>query len=359
MDAIALLTLYTKGQRDFIDAELKNANFQGQILSGIDLQGANLNAANFQDSDLRGADFQDTILTDATFQGANLQGANFKRANLQGVSFQNVNLKRANLAYANLQGANLQGANLQGANCRGADLRVANDEGVKWPSKKNLHEATLPASIAPIKKTRSSRQSPTPSTTIVVSEAIEIRKIQENLERLDCTGEKLVNEEIKKLALQVYQLEQAGYFTSKSAKLAEEEIFKSIAQRQGQSRFRRQLLDAYDYRCAVTGCDIPQVLEAASIIRDSQNNDVTNGLLLRADIHTLFDLNLLAIDADEKIHIHPGLSKISFYLDYHEKYLKPRDNGFFPCKKALKERYDEWMNLWVRQIFQIGDLFKM
>ena len=359
MDAIALLTLYVKGQRDFIDAELKNANFQGQILSGIDLQGAKLNEANFQEADLRGADFQDTILTGATFQGANLQGANFKRANLQGVNFQKVNLKRANLAYANLQGANLQGANLQGANCRGADLRVANDEGIKWPSKKNLQEATLPASIAPLKKTRSSRKSPTPSQTIVVSEDLELRKIQENLERLDCTGEKLVNEEIKKLAIQVYQLEQEGYFTPKSAKITAEQVLKSIAQRQGQSRFRRQLLDAYDYRCAVTGCDIPQVLEAASIIPDSQNNDVTNGLLLRADIHTLFDLNLIAIDGDEKIRIHPGLSKTSFYFDYHEKYLQLRQNGFSPCKKALQQRYDEWMNLWVRQIFQIGDLFKM
>jgi predicted restriction endonuclease len=98
-------------------------------------------------------------------------------------------------------------------------------------------------------------------------------------------------------------------------------------------------------------------LEAAYII--PQNHDVANGILLRSDIHTLFDLNLIAIDPDEKIHVHPGLSPTSFYLEYDKKHVQPRHNSFSPSKQALKQRYDEWMNVWVTQIFDLGDLFRM
>jgi predicted restriction endonuclease len=48
----------------------------------------------------------------------------------------------------------------------------------------------------------------------------------------------------------------------------------------------------------VTGCDAPEALEAAHIIayQGQDTHHVTNGLLLRADLHTLFDFGLLAID---------------------------------------------------------------
>jgi hypothetical protein len=44
----------------------------------------------------------------------------------------------------------------------------------------------------------------------------------------------------------------------------------------------------------VTGCDVVQALDAAHIspYLGDQSNHVTNGVLLRADIHTLFDLQL-------------------------------------------------------------------
>ncbi|MEO2018753.1 MAG: HNH endonuclease signature motif containing protein [Fuerstiella sp.] len=54
------------------------------------------------------------------------------------------------------------------------------------------------------------------------------------------------------------------------------------------------------------------VLEAAHIrpYRRPEDNDVQNGLLLRADIHTLFDLNLLGIEPGTwQIHIHPRIKK--------------------------------------------------
>lgn len=57
-------------------------------------------------------------------------------------------------------------------------------------------------------------------------------------------------------------------------------------------------MEAYRGRCAVTGCDATWALEAAHLrpYRGPESNTVTNGLLLRSDIHTLFDLRLLAID---------------------------------------------------------------
>lgn len=72
---------------------------------------------------------------------------------------------------------------------------------------------------------------------------------------------------------------------------------KDVVARQGQAQFRDALIRAYEGRCAITGCDSPYALEAAHIrpYLGKHTNIVTNGLLLRADIHTLFDLGLLAV----------------------------------------------------------------
>ena len=71
----------------------------------------------------------------------------------------------------------------------------------------------------------------------------------------------------------------------------------SICLRRGQQKFRDSLLEAYGDQCVVTDCSVPDVLEAAHIFpyQGSDTNRVANGLLLRADIHTLFDCGLLAI----------------------------------------------------------------
>ena len=77
---------------------------------------------------------------------------------------------------------------------------------------------------------------------------------------------------------------------------------RQIVARRGQPAFRAALLTAYSCRCAVTGCDVKDVLEAAHLLpyRGPESNNVRNGLLLRADIHTLLDLMLLAFDPDKR-----------------------------------------------------------
>jgi len=68
--------------------------------------------------------------------------------------------------------------------------------------------------------------------------------------------------------------------------------------REGQGIFRVQLLGAYDWRCAMTDCAVVEILEAAHIkpYLGRNTNRIDNGLLLRADIHTLFDKGLIWVD---------------------------------------------------------------
>jgi predicted restriction endonuclease len=79
---------------------------------------------------------------------------------------------------------------------------------------------------------------------------------------------------------------------------ARRRVYRQIVARRRQAGFRAALLEAYRGRCAVTGFDAAAALEGAHLrpYRGPDSNDVTNGLLLRADIHTLFDLGLLAPD---------------------------------------------------------------
>jgi putative restriction endonuclease len=80
---------------------------------------------------------------------------------------------------------------------------------------------------------------------------------------------------------------------------ARERVNRSIVLRRGQRAFREKLFVAYDRRCAVTGCNVEDLLEAAHIVpyKGDDTDHIQNGLLLRSDIHTLFDCGLIAIDA--------------------------------------------------------------
>jgi putative restriction endonuclease len=84
----------------------------------------------------------------------------------------------------------------------------------------------------------------------------------------------------------------------------------SIVRRQGQGRFRSMVLAAYGERCAISDCDLIEAVEAAHIYPylGKETNVVTNGLPLRSDLHTLYDLGLIAIDSDSmKVLIGPKL----------------------------------------------------
>ncbi|HEY8423583.1 MAG TPA: HNH endonuclease signature motif containing protein, partial [Clostridia bacterium] len=65
----------------------------------------------------------------------------------------------------------------------------------------------------------------------------------------------------------------------------------------GQGAFRVLVTDAYNRQCAVSGEKILPALEATHIKPYSKEgpNDVKNGILLRADIHKLFDAGYITI----------------------------------------------------------------
>lgn len=66
----------------------------------------------------------------------------------------------------------------------------------------------------------------------------------------------------------------------------------AIRIRRGQADFRRKLLKHFGGQCIVSGSRIENLLEAAHIVPHGSGGDysLANGVLLRADLHTLFDL---------------------------------------------------------------------
>ncbi len=75
--------------------------------------------------------------------------------------------------------------------------------------------------------------------------------------------------------------------------------------RPNQKNFSNMIRAEYKGTCIITGCTTQAALEAAHIIpfADGGADTLENGLLLRADLHLLFDANLMAIDpATSKVH---------------------------------------------------------
>ncbi len=149
--------------------------------------------------------------------------------------------------------------------------------------------------------------------------------------------ESLVNSEIK-------SLDHEGYYNSKNTEETQKQIIRSIAQRRGQPKFREDLLKAYDSKCAITGCDAQEALEAAHIIpySETENNHLSNGLLLRADLHTLFDLNLIAIDPhtdldERKVRIAPSLRNTEYRKLESIPLRQPNNQAYLPKKEFLDE----------------------
>ncbi|MCF8570461.1 HNH endonuclease [Gordonia sp. HY002] len=71
-----------------------------------------------------------------------------------------------------------------------------------------------------------------------------------------------------------------------------------IHRRQGQPQFRQKLLVAYRNKCAITGSSVTEILEAAHIqpYRGEHSHQTNNGILMRSDLHTLFDLHLITLE---------------------------------------------------------------
>ncbi len=140
------------------------------------------------------------------------------------------------------------------------------------------------------------------------------------------------------LASAAQQLAKDGVFDPAGIKDARERIVSSIVRRRGQPGFRKKLLAAYKGQCAITGCDVEAVLEAAHIVpyKGSRTNHAGNGLLLRADLHTLFDLGLVAVDVETMCLLVSAQLAGTPYDDYRGKRITvPDDPANQPSHDAL------------------------
>jgi putative restriction endonuclease len=118
--------------------------------------------------------------------------------------------------------------------------------------------------------------------------------------------------------------------------------------RRGQRAFRAGLLEKYGLVCAVTGPAPKEVLQAAHLraFAEHESHKRSEGMLLRSDIHGLFDAGLLAIDADSKtVAVSPELRSHPTYGQLDGAALAIPENRL-PDAFALREHHAAASGRW-------------
>jgi len=115
----------------------------------------------------------------------------------------------------------------------------------------------------------------------------------------------------------------------------------------GQGAFRVMITDAYSRKCAISGERTLPVLEAAHIKPYSESGPhmISNGMLMRSDIHKLFDTGYITITTDHKIEVS---SKIREEFENGKDYYKHHGKELFIVPGLLKDKpgkeWLEWHN---------------
>lgn len=161
-----------------------------------------------------------------------------------------------------------------------------------------------------------------------------VKRSREKKRRVELSGSEIdrgsarpESETRKLLSAAARELEETGQFDPDEITDGRARTLSSIVRRRGQPAFRQALLAAYNNQCAITGCGLEPVLEAAHIspYRGPETNHPGNGILLRADFHTLFDLQLIAIDAETMTLLVSRSLAGTCYEDYRGKSIKLPD----------------------------------
>lgn len=93
----------------------------------------------------------------------------------------------------------------------------------------------------------------------------------------------------------------------------------------GQGAFRLMVMDAYARRCAITGEKTLPALDAAHIrpFYELQSHEVRNGILMRSDIHRLFDQGYVTVSPDLRFRVSPQIRDEFHngivYYDLHDR----------------------------------------
>jgi len=107
--------------------------------------------------------------------------------------------------------------------------------------------------------------------------------------------------------------------------------------RLGQGAFRVLVTDAYERRCAITGERTLPVLEAAHIRPYAERGPhlVSNGLLLRSDLHTMFDQGYLTITDDHVVEV---MRRIRAEFENGKEYYKHHGGKLLVLPSRSEER---------------------
>jgi hypothetical protein len=137
--------------------------------------------------------------------------------------------------------------------------------------------------------------------------------------------------------------EPMSSFTPDGAEDNRRRDLREIALRQGQPAFRSGLLTAYEGQCALTGCTVVEVLEAAHITPylGPDTNHITNGLLLRSDLHTLWDRGLIYLSDDFTLQINPRLAASEYAPLVGKQIRKATHQALWPSLAAIRA-HREW-----------------
>lgn len=386
-------------------AKFQDANLDKANLNGVDLRVAMLQDADLSDSDIQRGKLQEANLTRANLTGANLEGANLQGATLEQANLMGANLTRANLQQAALHRANLTDAKLFGSNFEGANLsdaklpaienmlgvsfKGANLKGARLPNGDRLEQVLLPngslrdhrqpseiAKTAPIEARTTQRKQdvldiangysttsraslsggpvgdspsglPFPETgrSPLNSSAAEFPGTPDPLPLLIPPVPPENGQGLHSQGPGILSLPKEGIPMGKHQYLYSASI--AISHRRGPGEFRQNLFAAYNGCCAVTGCNAEPVLEAVYLKSNDRHFSInpSSGLLLRSDLHTLFDLHLVAIAPESLMVLFSPLLRETCYAEYHGKLLREAiAPEFQPNRLKLQFHWDlcEW-----------------
>lgn len=395
-------------------ANLSSVNLVGATLNGAILIMADLSCADLRSATLRSAKslkndrlynfYRDQYLPilqamqryqsfNTNLAAANLQSALLQYAELQGVIFHQANLTDANLKGASLYCANLSKADLSGADLREAILQYINLRNTKFSRKTKINErwrrisslvsnqVEKPYYWHGAKLQDADLQGADLSQTIMPFADLRRANLRNanlmgadfsNTQRIagvDLKGAKY-NQDTILPDMSWIQKQTLIFVDSPIEPDNEEEIIDLSAlkderkrtngervSREDQQKFRELLKDAFQGKCAISQYDVEQAIEAAHIFpyRGPQTDCAWNGILLRLDLHRLFDSYLLTIDAQEyQVRLSPSLMN-SCYREY------ANTSVCFPEQPISKNRKLalQWHNAqcsWLKSTRQLGSL---
>jgi putative restriction endonuclease len=116
----------------------------------------------------------------------------------------------------------------------------------------------------------------------------------------------------------------------------------TVLPRLGQGAFRVIVTDVYQRQCALTNSHVLHVLDAAHIrpFAEGGSHSPSNGLLLRQDVHTLFDRGYLTVSPDYRVEVSRRLKDEfdngkEYYALQGKTILLPGNPAFRPSSEQL------------------------